>query len=91
MKGKRVRADGPRAVKGERRGLAPMDHARSRVIDTVCRKSKSAWSWREDGVDRVKAESGSRKRGGPGAEPKYLETTWAEDEARTRVGVGDVA
>ncbi|KAL6652282.1 hypothetical protein ACP70R_011207 [Stipagrostis hirtigluma subsp. patula] len=70
-----------------------MYHARPRVINMVCKKSKS--SWRRNGAKtvsgKVKATSGSRKRGGPGAEPKYLEATWAEDEARTRVGVEGVA
>ncbi|KAL6611343.1 hypothetical protein ACP70R_039271 [Stipagrostis hirtigluma subsp. patula] len=93
VKGKQVRADGPWAEKGEQWGLAPMYHARPRVINMVCKKSKSAW--RRNGAKtvsgKVKATSGSRKRGGPGAEPKYLEATRAEDEARTRVCVKGVA
>ncbi|KAL6658232.1 hypothetical protein ACP70R_003818 [Stipagrostis hirtigluma subsp. patula] len=93
VKGKQVRADGPWAEKGERRGLAPMYHARPKVINMVCKKSKSVW--RRNGAKtvsgKVKATSRSRKRGGPGAEPKYFEATRAEDEARTCVGVKGVA
>ncbi|KAL6652676.1 hypothetical protein ACP70R_011601 [Stipagrostis hirtigluma subsp. patula] len=93
VKGKQVRADGPWAEKGEQWGLAPMYHARPRVINMVCKKSKSAWRRNSAKTvsGKVKATSGSRKRGGPGAEPKYLEATRAEDEARTRVGVEGVA
>jgi hypothetical protein len=54
-------------------------------IHIVHVKSKSACMVEDgtkDGVEQVKAK----------AEPKYLETTWDEDEARTqRVGVRDLA
>ena len=84
VKGKHVRADGPRAVKGERSGLAPMNHARSKVVNTVYKKSKSAW--RRVGAKTVLAKSRRSRAQGKGAAQERSPSTWRRHGPRTRRG-----
>ena len=59
-----------------------MVHKRARVHGGELTRRRC---WPSQGRVRLK------EKGLPRAEPKYLEETWAEDEARTRVGVKDLA